>query len=96
MTAFLHFNDQDSEDPLANLLLSLAILFTIDDRGMARLQDANAVKMASRRYEDVLGRYLTHSYGPDVARRKVLSLGAFRDLSRQYHNVHVYRAYSKQ
>jgi len=80
-------------DFLTNLLFSLAILFNLDDDIMAKIENPSAIESARKSCEYLLGSYLKTLYGSTVANEKLLALGKFKDLAKQFLAIRNQRIY---
>jgi len=62
------------KDPVANLLMTIFMVFTVREEDTTRLEKPDAVNAFRRKYEDMLERYLRHQYGSEVAREKLSAI----------------------
>jgi len=93
LISFLDCDGRGPVDPVANLLFSLVMLFIVDDKDAARLEHPQAVALARKRREDVLGRYLKVSHGSNVAMEKLNMLESFVGLAKEFYVIHRQRVF---
>jgi len=89
----LDCNGHGPVDPIANLLMSLVMLFIVNKEDVGRLEYPDAVNALRKRQEDMLARYLTSIYGGEVAKRKLASVEDYAKLAKDFYFLHEYRVF---
>jgi len=81
------FHERSAEER-SSPSLPVAILFNLDEKSMAKIENPDSIKLAPKRYECLLASFLKASYGSNVANDSLLTLGYLKKLSKQFLQIH--------